>query len=167
MEKFKYDHLRYNKYYILKPNLLLLIVFAYYLKDLFMALIVAASLFKARGGSSVGAMLEISSPRMMLSAIPVLLLFYALLNRHPEAGPRIRWIWHNGKHLILASAILNSAQILLSTTSLDTLAGKVLIGFLVLNVASVVYVYRSEFITDVFAQFPAPRKDETPEVKSN
>jgi hypothetical protein len=157
MTKFKYDHLRYNRYFVLKPNIGLLLIFAYYLKDVFMGAIVAASLFKARGGGAeMGALIAISSPRMLFSAIPVIALFYALLHRVPDAGPRIRWVWRNGKHLILTSALLNSVLILITTTPLDTVAGKLLIGFLVLNVVIVIYVYRSEVVTDVFAEFPDP-----------
>lgn len=160
MTKFKYDHLRYNRYYVLKPNLLLLAIIAYLLKDVFIGLIVAASMFKARGGD-VGALVSISSPRMMFGAIPAVALFYALVNRTPDAGPRIRWIWRNGKHMILASVIANSILILLSPTQLGSLAGMVLVGFLLINVVIVIYVYRSEMVSDVLAEFPPPR--ETPD----
>jgi hypothetical protein len=157
MTKFKYDHLRYNRYYVLKPNLLLLLIIAYLLKDIFIGLIVAASLVKARGGD-VGALVSISSPRMMFGGIPIVALFYALLNRTPDAGRRIRWIWRNGKHMILASVLANSVLILLSRAQLDSLAGMALVSFLFINIACVIYVYRSEIVSDVFAEFPSPRE---------
>jgi hypothetical protein len=160
-EKYKYDFMRYNSLHVLRPHALLIVILAYYLKDLLIAIVIAATAIKARGLSpEMRSLLDVSSPKMILSGMPIMFLIYALLNREPSASDRIRWIWRNGRHFILAAALLNSLLILSETTPLETLAGKALLGFLFFNITILFYIYRSEQVSDVFASFPDPPNQE-------
>ncbi len=160
-EKFKYHFLRYNRFMVLKPNALLICVLLYYVKDFLILVIVAATAFKTRGASpELSAVMSLATPKMALSNFPALLVFYAWGHRNPQGGNIVRWIWRNGRHLILAAAIVNSVTILFETVPIGTLQGNILIGFLVFNAVAVIYVYRSQPVADVFAEFPdKPSKD--------
>ena len=161
-EAFKYHYLKYNRYHVLRPNWLVRCIWVYYMKDLFLAFVVGASTFKARGANNQAAViLDITNPRMMLASVPIILLCYALLHRQPTAGSRIRWIWRNGQHLILTAALMNSAMLLISYQRLLVDGGWILMGALVINILTIFYVYRSEEVRNLFAEFPAP-----PEIKS-
>ena len=156
-ETFKYHYLKYNRFHVLRPNFFVRIIWAFYLKDLFLAFVVGASTFKARGASKQAAViLDISNPRFMLASLPIVLLCYALAHRQPMAGRRIRWIWRNGQHLILTAALMNSAMVLMSYQRFFVDGGWILMGALVINIFTIIYVYRSEEVRDLFTEFPTP-----------
>ncbi len=157
-ETFKYDFLRYNRYHILRPNFLLKVICAYFLKDLFLMIVVAAGAFKAKGLSpEVAVLLDLVSPRLLLAAFPIGLIGYALINRTPDAGELPRRIWKNGRRLILLAAVLHSGLLLGSTVRIDSTGGVIVLTLIGLNIAAVVYIFRSKLVADVFAEFPARR----------
>jgi hypothetical protein len=156
-EKFKYHFLRYDRYHALRPNLLLKLVFLYYLKDIFLVVAIAATAFKTRGPSAeLSAMASLAAPKMMFANVPMLLICFAWLSRIPLAGKFPRWIWRNGRHLIALGAALSSVLIWTTPMPDKHFAFWVLIGLLALNAVTVAYVYFSEVVGDVFRDFPPP-----------
>ena len=157
-EKFKYDFLRYNHHHVLRPNFLLQIICIYFLKDLFVMVVVAAGAFKAKGMSpEISVLLDLVSPRLLFANFPIALIGYGLINRHPQAGSLPRRIWKNDRWLILLAAIIHTGLLLGSTIKIDTSGGIVVLTLIGLNIAAVAYIFRSKLVADVFAEFPARR----------
>ncbi len=160
-EKFKYDFLRYNRYHILRPNFLLKVICVYFLKDLFLMAVVAAGVFKARGLSpEISVLLDLVSPRLLFASFPIALIGYGLINRSPDGAALPRLVWKNGRWLILLAAIIHVGLLLSTTVRIDTIGGIVVLVLIALDIAAVVYVFRSKLVGDVFAEFPEPRDDE-------
>ena len=160
-EKFKYDFLRYNRYMVLKPNGLLIALFIYYLKDLFIVVAIAATAFKARGVSSeLNALMALATPKMIFSNFPVLLIAYAWAHRDPNGTGFVRTIWRNGRHLILVAAVINSVMIWIQPVPPGNLIFGILFGLMALNIITVIYIYCAEEVRDVFAEFPERAQEE-------
>lgn len=160
-EKFKYDFLRYNRYHILRPNFFLKVICVYFLKDLFLMVVIAAGVFKAKGLSpEITVLVNLVSPRMLFATLPIGLIGYALINRSPDGSVLARRIWKNGRWLIGLAAIVHVGLLLGTTVRIDTAGGIVVLVLIALDIAAVVYVFRSKLVGDVFAEFPPPRDPE-------
>jgi len=90
-----------------------------------------------------------------LCGLPGLLFFVIFINRTPKAGTAFRWAWQRGRG-VLASALILHLVISISFVvkkpvwilSLSHL-------MLLVDFAWLVFLYRSERVKDVFADFPA------------
>ena len=82
-EKYKYDFLKYNKFHVLKPNFMVMLVAAFLAKAILIVMAMALS-FKSRtaAGSDVFAVLM---NKMLLPAnLPVLMLLWAFSQRNQK-----------------------------------------------------------------------------------
>jgi hypothetical protein len=50
----------------------------------------------------------------VLAGLPVLVVLYAWRERKPDASVRTKWIWRNGRGLLVTSAVLNIVAVVLS-----------------------------------------------------
>ena len=86
----------------------------------------------------------------------MLLIAYAWAHRNPNGAGFVRTIWHNGRHLILVAAVINSVMIWIQPVPPGNLIFGILLGLMALNIITVIYIYRAEQVRDVFAEFPQP-----------
>ena len=94
-----------------------------------------------------------------LATIPVLLLIMVYMKRKPGASGWVRKIWHKGKQLLLATAVLN--MIIIFIPFLMDLTHKInMLGWGQLAIAAYIVFYLSttQRVKDTFADFP---KDES------
>ena len=93
-----------------------------------------------------------------LATIPVLLLVFSYAKRKPGASGLVRRIWHNGRTLLLVTAVLNIIIIFVPflmdlTHSINMLGW----GQLVIALYIIFYLSTKQRVVDTFADFP---KDE-------
>ncbi len=102
------------------------------------------------------------SALVLLLELPVLILAYAGFSRHPSAGKVLRFIWHKGRVILGATAVINLGLLAWFLWHADVWRRPEL--FLascgLLDVAIVYGIYKSPFIKQVFMEFPKPAEHE-------
>ena len=153
-EKFKYDFMKYNKYFVLRPNIWLILILFFLCKDIFLMLGVGATAFKGKGQADVSALIVLVNPIFFLSDLPALAVAYVASARRPNAGHFPRLIWRYGRQLILLSAatyiLLLVYKLKWDVFSINWLEWL----FVATNIFVIIYIVSSEFIKDVFNAFP-------------
>lgn len=95
----------------------------------------------------------------LLSSLPVIFVALAMFRRVPEtASPWLRWAWQNGKFLLLISVWIDIGLMLLYLAIGIRQLNEMYIAFLYLDAMSVLYLWKSSYIVDAFAQFPEYKK---------
>ena len=152
-DKFKYDFMRYNRYFVLRANILLFLILCYLCKDIFLIMGVGATAFKSKGGD-VSDIMVLVSPIFFISDLPALAVTYALSARQPNAGIFPRRIWKNGRFLLSLSAFLHLFLLGLKIKWELDVMGWIQWLVVVIDIAIVIYINSSEFIKDLFSEFP-------------
>ena len=97
----------------------------------------------------------------ILAGLPAALVIFAWMRKKPDAASVIRKIWHRGRELLAASALLNAMIVLV-----PYLIGRVhridAIGWvqLAVSVSIIPVVYFSAYIRDCFADYPKEQPEE-------
>jgi hypothetical protein len=158
----------YDKYMSLKLDFELWLIIVYFLRPFIMKV---STIQMGRGArsDSVSGLKDLVYPNdfgffiAFLATIPVLLLIMVYMKRKPGASAWVRNIWHKGKQLLLATAVLN--MVIIFIPFLMDLTHKInMLGWGQLAIAAyiVFYLYTTQRVKDTFADFP---KDE-PETAS-
>jgi len=90
-----------------------------------------------------------------LCGIPGVLLLIATINRLPKAGKVMRRIWYSGRNLLASSLALHlivSLNFVLTKPNWQLSAPQAI--FFLFDVIGFIYLYRSQRVKDVFADFP-------------
>ena len=154
----------YDKYMSLKPDFELWLIIVYFLRPFIMKV---STIQMGRGAKSdsVSGLKDLVYPNdfgffiAFLATIPVLLLIMVYMKRKPGASGWVRKIWHKGKQLLLATAVLN--MIIIFIPFLMDLTHKInMLGWGQLAIAAYIVFYLSTThrVKDTFADFP---KDES------
>jgi len=154
-EKYKYDFLRYNLHHVLRPNALLLLILVYLCKDIILVMFIGVGSFKGGAQPGVSNLVNLVSPKMILSDLPAIAVAFSLILRTPNAGNIPRIIWKHGRSLIALSVILHILLMLMHREFQLFHLGmleQILIG---LDILTAVYVFSSRLVKDIFAEFPA------------
>ncbi len=156
-----YDYRRYNQYDVLKPH------WGFWLTILFLSRHVIGFVLvsmSGRGGGRVGVgteaidlagVMSLIEPIYMIADVPALVLLYALGARLPKAGAAVRGVWNAGRWLILASVAIYLALFALTHGVDVETFGRATWASLALTALVVSYVFGSNFMKDLFGQFPA------------
>lgn len=92
----------------------------------------------------------------MLSCLPGVLILFALMNRGPAAGSRVRWIWHKGRTLLGIGLCMQLATLLvLHWKELSGLEGTMLVSAAI-SIGLLLALLASRYSKDLFADFPSP-----------
>lgn len=93
----------------------------------------------------------------MLADLPAALVLLAIGHRVPDALKVMRWIWLNGKWILLSSYVIGlglfsflNKNLLFSGTENFVLFFSVIIP----DVIFATYLFKSELISDIFKEFP-------------
>ena len=155
-EKFKYDYIRYNHYFVLRPNFLLKLIICFLCKDIFLIVVIGASAFKGSGGGGVADLLDLVRPIFFLANIPVLGVLYAWSARRPNAPSLPRLIWRNGRSLILLSLGLYIFLLIFDRGWNIAILSAVDWCAIAINIIIAGYILLSDLVKDIFSQFPQP-----------
>jgi len=152
----KYHYLSYNRYDVLRPSARFWIVALFLSRHLVLLIFLGVSHGKTGGGPPNPAVAALIDPLFFISDVPALALLCTLGARLPASGRPARFLWRNGRLLLLASCVLYVG--LLSWQQGPDLAGwhPVTWGMAAATVLVAAYVLLSRYLRDLFAQFPDP-----------
>ena len=161
-----YSFSDYDKHMALKMDFNMWLVIAYFLRPI----IVKAANFSLKGGSVPGAsgLKDMLYPDdfgffiALAVTIPAVLVLFAYAKRKPGASTFIRRIWSNGAILLMVTAGLNMAIVVLPlvTGSIHHL-GAYGWGQLAVAVFIFWYLLASQRVKDTFADFPVEAEKES------
>ena len=80
--------------------------------------------------------------------------------RHPDSKDVYRWIWRNGRYLIFSSVALYLGIFTLRNGLVLSNYAAIKWAMMAGNAVVAFYVWRSQFIRDLFEEFPPPEKEE-------
>jgi len=156
-----YPFSAYDKYMSLKLDSNMWLIMVYFLRPFILKI---STIQMGRGGAksgSVSGLKDLVYPNdfgfflAFVATIPVLILFFAYAKRKPGAADYVKSIWRNGRKLLVAAAVLNVivvfAPFMIHITHSINVYGW---GQLAVAIGVIVYFYRSNRVTDTFADFP-------------
>jgi hypothetical protein len=155
-----YSFSDYDKYMSLKLDLEMWLIIAYFLRPFIMKV---STIQMGRGAKSdsVSGLKDLVYPDdfgffiAFLATIPVILLVIAYAKRKPGASGLVRKLWHHGRTLLVATAILN--MIIIFIPFLMDLTYRInMLGWAQLAIAVFIlfYLYTTQRVKDTFADFP-------------
>lgn len=153
----------YDGHFCLKPGLLLWLVIAFLAR----AYVVTLVSFTRRAGSRMELIDLVYSHRATLAlaalaALPAVACVYAYVRRRPGAHPRDRALWHAGRWLLLASALVNLAVVAMPVAQhLAQVEGWRLLEMLV-SAWVLIYLAISRRVRQTFAEYPEEATPERP-----
>jgi len=151
----KYDYTRYNRYDVLRLNWAYWLITLFLSRHLILLFLIGVSAGRGGGGPRNPALAALLDPVFFVSDLPALLLLIVAGARLPTGGQMTRFLWRQGRWLLLASPALY-VGLLLWQQGLD-MAGfhPMTWGLAALNLAVMAYVATSRYLRDLFSQFPA------------
>ena len=148
----KYDLYCYDENLVLRVPPLLVAAIYWSIHHVFLLVLGASS----NSGDVFGLVLDYSgSALFLLSDFPGALVLFARLNRMPDAGARVRWIWRHGLMLLVVGLSM-------STTVTFYYYYRDIVEFespgffmVTANCCIICYLLFSRYVRDVFADFPS------------
>ena len=150
----------YDKYLSLKLDFNVWLIIAYFLRP-FILKVSTIQMGRGAKSDSVSRLKDMVYPDdfgffiAFLATIPILLLVFAYAKRKPGASRLVRKIWHNGRTLLIVTAVLN--MIIIFVPFLMDLTHRInMLGWAQLAIAIfiVYYLYTTQRVKDTFADFP-------------
>ena len=150
----------YDKYMSLKLDFEVWLIIAYFLRP-FILMVSTIQMGRGTKSDSVSRLKDMVYPDdfgffiAFLATIPVLLLVFSYVKRKPGASGLVRKIWHNGRTLLLVTAVLN--MIIIFVPFLMDLTHNInMLGWaqLVIALYIIFYLYTKQRVVDTFADFP-------------
>ena len=156
MSRYRYPYNRYNRFDVLRVNPATVAAVLFLSRHVltFLVLGIALSRMPASGRGAFSGLFE---PVYMLADIPALLVFLAMLARHPKTGPTLRLVWRCGPLLLLGSTLIYLGLVI-RQVGIDPAQYGWLLGAMIAGaVAAPAYVLLSPYARALFGEFPDPR----------
>lgn len=98
-----------------------------------------------------------ASAPMLISDIPGAIVLFARLNRSPDAGAKIRWLWQHGIKFLLLGLLLGTIAIFIKyPPQLIANPEKFVFWITAANLGFIAYLISSRQAREIFADFPSP-----------
>lgn len=152
----RYDHTRYDRYDVLRPDWTFWAMVLFLSRHLVFLLLLGVSHGKGGGGPpnpSLGALIE---PIYFISDIPALVLMYVAGNRVPAAGNALRFLWRNGRAILILSIVTYVGLMVFKMGERILDFHLLTVGIIAVNLVILAALLRGRYFRDLFAQFPAP-----------
>lgn len=156
MTRYTYPYDRYNRFDVLKVNVLTAGVVLFLSRHLLAFVVLGIALSRTQVGGD-GAFAGLFEPVFMLADIPALLVLLAMLGRHPKSGKTLRFVWRCGPLLLLGSAVLYLALVIRQLGTDPSRFGWLLWIMIAGSVFAGTYALLSPYARMLFGQFPDPR----------
>ena len=152
-----------NQYGVLRVPLSFWVVVVFQARHWFL---VAAAVIGMRRSPDVARVLGGEGvPFLMLALeLPIMLVAFAAVNRDPDGGGFVRWIWRRGREVITLTAGLNLAWLAWHFAGVTRWRPMVdNLGLLggVIDVLIVAAIWTSKEYRQLFSEFPEPKPRET------
>jgi len=155
-----YSFSAYDQYACLKPSLLLIAALLFLSRSYVMPIIAAVTRFSGSTADLQNILPDANPVLGYLLGVPALALLYASIKRTPTSGRFVRWLWNNGRSLLvvitLAQSYVPIRELLLSVG--PSLPSSSVADFLVVlvNAQILIFALTSRRVRDTFSQFPEP-----------
>ena len=93
-------------------------------------------------------------------------MFYVIGAQRQDSKDVYRWIWRNGRYLIFSSVALYLGIVTLRNGLVLSNYAAIKWAMMAGNAVVAFYVWRSQFIRDLFEEFPPPEEEEEAEPES-
>ncbi len=165
MTRYKYPYDRYNRFQVLRVNLGTIVSVLFLSRHVltFLVLGIALSRAPAAGKDAFSGILE---PVYMLADVPALLVFLAMLARHPKTGRALRLVWRCGPLLLPVSALIYLGLVIRQVGTDPAHYGGLIGAMIAGALAAAAYVLLSPYARALFREFPDPRLAEDEAGKS-
>lgn len=150
----EHDYLAYNRYGVLRPNWLFWVVTIFLSRHLLLLLLLGASHGRSGGGPANPALGALIHPLFFISDVPALTVLAMLGARLPSSGTAVRFLWHNGRYLLLTSCALYLGLLVWRFGPDVSGYHPASWGMIALTVLIFVVLLRSKYLKDLFAGFP-------------
>ena len=157
---FIFHFLRYNQYGVLRANWPLKFCLIFLCRHMFLLLALIAMQFRGGGGREMAYLTPLLDKAFIISDLPAMAGFFVIGARRPEAKDLYRWIWRNGRYLIFSSVALYLGIVTLHNGPILSNYAAIKCARMVGNAVVAFYVWRSQFIRDLFEEFPPPEEEE-------
>lgn len=155
----KYHYSCYNHYDVLRLNWAYWAITLFLSRHVILFMLISISAGRGGGGPRNPELAALLDPILFVSDLPALLLLFLAGARLPKSGRATRFLWRQGRILLLSSLALYVA-LLLWQQGFDVLGFEpVSWGLFGLNLILMVYVMKSGYLRDLFQQFPAPEPE--------
>ena len=147
----KYDLYCYDENLVLRVPPLLSAAIYWSIHHVFLLILGASS----NSGEVFGLVLNYSgSALFLISDLPGVLVLFARLNRMPDAGANVRWIWRHG--LVLLMVGLSMSTVVTFYYYYREIVEFENPGFFIVTANFCIFLYLlfSHYVRDVFADFP-------------
>jgi CRISPR-associated DxTHG motif protein len=153
----------YDKHMSLKLDFDMWLIIAYFLRP-FILKVSTIQMGRGAKSASVSGLKELVYPNdfgffiAFLATLPVIVLIIVYVKRKPGASGLVRKLWHNGRALLIVTAVLNIIIIFIPFL-LDLTHSINMLGWAQLAIAVFIiyHLYTAQRVKDTFADFP---KDE-------
>ena len=93
---------------------------------------------------------------LLISDLPGVIVLLVCLRRTPEAGAKLRWLWHQGTKFLVVGLAISTAAMFQSHQQEITDLENYYCWITVVNVAIIAYLLISRRAREIFADFPVP-----------
>ena len=151
----KYDISSYNYHLSLKMNQTMWAIIIFLIRPYLVVIFSVVNRSDMMGLINMVYVDRLSMSLSAFSALPVVLLIFAFIQRKPDATDLVKRVWANGRHLLAITAALH-AVILSSPLWIQTDAhmNNVMWAQLILSIGGFAVTYSSPYINDCFNDFP-------------
>ena len=156
----KYDYRCYNQHEVLRPTWLFWLLVIFLSRDLLLLLLLGVSHGKRGGGAPNPAVGALINPIFFISDIPALLALLPLGARLPGSGRVPRFLWRHSQFLLLGSCLLYLALLFWQQGPDFAAYHMATWGMIALTCLVMVVLIRSEYLKDLFDQFPTSDLDD-------
>ncbi len=160
---FKYHFMRYNQHGVLRPNLPFILSLLFLSRHILLLFALGGMQLKGRDGSAMEHLTPLLDKSYIISDLPAGALLFMMLARRPSAQASARWVWRHGRNLIFCSVGLYLVIVTIRNGFVFSQYAPVEWAMIALNVVVAVYAGISEYLRDLFAEFPPPPADDKPQ----
>jgi hypothetical protein len=150
----KYDYLNYNRHDVLRPSWRFWGMALFLSRHLLLLLLLGISHGKKGGGPPNPGVAALIDPLFFVSDVPALILLCTLGARLPGSGRLPRFLWRNGRVLLIASCALYLGLLFWQQGADLASWHPVTWAMVALTVVVAASVSLSTYLRDLFAQFP-------------
>lgn len=157
---FKYHFMRYNQYGVLRPNLPFILSLLFLSRHILLLIALGGMQIKRSGGSAMEHIIPLLDRSFIISDLPAAAILFMMLARRPTAQASARWVWRHGRNLIFCSVGLYLVIVTIRNGFVFSQYAPVEWAMIVTNVMVAVYAGVSEYLRDLFNEFPPPPADD-------
>ena len=155
----KYDYTCYNQHDVLRLNWAYWAITLFLSRHVILFMLISVSAGRGGGGPRNPELAALLDPILFVSDLPALMLLFLAGARLPKSGRNTRYLWRQGRYLLLMSSGLYIGLLLWQEHFDFARFDPVTWGLAALNMCLMIYVMKSGYLRDLFVQFPAPETE--------